>query len=288
MISRLLFYGVIKPLSWLPLSILYVLSDVLYSFSFLGWSYRKSVVQSNLLKAFPSKTAEERAMIEKQFYRYFYDVIMESVRLFSMRKSEALQRFKVVNAEILLPLAESKQSAILVGGHYTNWELFAVATDPQIPHQLLGIYTPLTNPFMERVFNASRSRFGLSLVPKRRIKATLDAKKTDLTLTTFAIDQCPRKDQKVYWMTFLEQATAVHFGAEKYAKDYDYPVIYGASRLVKRGHYELTLELLVENPKSNKEGEITKAHTERLEKQIIENPAYWLWTHKRWKLKPVQ
>jgi KDO2-lipid IV(A) lauroyltransferase len=286
MIARLLFYGFIKPLSWLPLPVLYLLSDLIYGFSFLGWSYRKNVVQSNLIKAFPAKSTKERASIEKQFYRYFYDVLMESVRLFSMSKSEALQRFRVVNPDILASLANSGQSAILVGGHYTNWELFAVATDPQIPHQLLGIYTPLTNPFMERVFSASRSQFGLKLVPKRRIKETLDSKKSDLTLTTFAIDQCPRKDQKVYWMTFLGQPTAVHFGAEKYAREYEYPVIYGSSKLVKRGYYQLTLELLVENPNATEEGEITEAHTRRLEKQIIENPAYWLWTHKRWKLKP--
>ncbi len=242
-------------------------------------------MRENLMCAFPSKTPRERRQIASRFYRYFYDLIFESIRIFSISEKEATARFKVVNPEALIPLAQANQSAILTGGHYTNWELFAVATNPQITHQLLGIYTPLTNRFMERKFSASRSRFGLQLVPKKELKEVLENTKDLLAISTFAIDQSPRKDQKAYWMQFLGNETAVHFGAEKYARAYNYPVVYGRSLRVKRGYYELTFELLTENPSTTKEGEITEKNTRRLEQQILEAPEYWLWTHKRWKLK---
>lgn len=247
--------------------------------------YRKKVVHNNLLKAFPNKSAFERQQIAKRFYKHFCDLLVESIKLFSISQEEAIRRFKVINPEIFDELAAQNKSAILVGGHYQNWELFAVATNPQIKHTLLGIYTPLSNPFMEDKFAQSRSKFGLVLAPKKKTRVFFDTFKNQLTITTFAIDQCPRKDQKVYWTRFLGVETAVHFGAEKYAREYDYAVAYGSATKSKRGHYELTFEILENNPNSTQEGEITAQHTKKLEQQILDAPEFWLWTHKRWKLK---
>ncbi|WP_421890315.1 lysophospholipid acyltransferase family protein [Marinoscillum sp.] len=283
--ARILYYLIIKPLSFLPMRALYVLADLLYLLMRCGLTYRKKVVFSNLSHAFPDKPDEEIRAIAWKFYRHFCDLLAESIRLFSISEKEAIARFKVVNTEVFDALAAQSRSALLVGGHYNNWELFAVATDPQISHQLLGIYTPLTNAFFEKKFSESRSKFGLILVPKKKVKETFEQFKSQLTATTFAIDQSPRKSQRVYWTKFLNQDTAVHFGAEKYAKDYNYAVVFGSARKVKRGHYELRFELLEDSPKDTPEGAITERQTRRLEAQIYEAPEYWLWTHKRWKLK---
>lgn len=284
--AHILYYLVIKPLSLLPLRITYLISDLLYAFMRLGLAYRKGVVFSNLRRAFPQHSEREIKTIAQKFYRHFYDLLVESIRIFSISEQEASARFRVVNAEVFDILAANNKSAILVGGHYQNWELFAVATNPQIHHRLLGIYTPLSNTFFERKFTASRSKFGLVLVPKKQVWDYFEAFRNQLTVTTFAIDQSPRKSQKVYWTTFLGQPTAVHFGAEKYAKTYDYAVVYGRARKVKRGHYELKFEILEASPNLTEEGAITEKQTRWLEDQIHEAPEYWLWTHKRWKLKP--
>ena len=42
-------------------------------------------------------------------------------------------------------------------------------------------------------------------------------------------------------------------------------------------------ELLFENPEATEEGEISEAHTRKLEKDIIDQPEIWLWTHRKWK-----
>jgi len=251
----------------------------------LGLAYRKKVVISNLKMAFPEKSDKEITSIARKFYRHFYDLMAESIRLFSISEQEAIARFKVTNPEIFNELAQMGKSAILTGGHFQNWELFAVATDPQIAYKLLGIYTPLTNKFMERKFAASRSKFGLVLVPKKQTREYFEKYSNQKTVTTFAVDQCPRKHQKVYWTNFLGVDTAVHFGAEKYAKDYDYAVIYGSAIKPKRGYYKLTFKILEANPTETPEGTITEMHTRKLEQQILTAPEYWLWTHKRWKLK---
>lgn len=284
--ARIIFYLFIKPLSLLPLRVLLGISSVVYQVMMLTIPYRKKVVFSNLEKAFPDKTHQERKRIAKSFYQHFCDLLVESVKLFSISQQQAISMFRVTNPELFNELAAQNKSAVLVGGHYQNWELFAVATDPQIRHKLLGIYTPITNDFMEKKFSESRSKFGLVLVPKKKTRTYFEDFKDQLSVTTFAIDQCPRRHQKVYWTKFLGVDTAVHFGAEKYAKEYDYAVVYGSAIKTKRGHYELTFEVLEREPTQTSDGEITDKHTKKLEQQILAAPEYWLWTHKRWKLNP--
>ena len=86
-------------------------------------------------------------------------------------------------------------------------------------------------------------------------------------------------------MEFLNQDTPVSFGVEKFGKEYNLPIVFGAIRKIKRGHYDFEYTLLFEEPAKTEYGEITKAHTLTLEKDIQENPQYWLWSHKRWKHK---
>ena len=67
------------------------------------------------------------------------------------------------------------------------------------------------------------------------------------------------------------------------SNEYGFSVVFYHTRKVKRGYYELELQLITEAPETMKWGEITEAHTHMLEKAILEQPAYWLWSHKRWK-----
>jgi len=74
-------------------------------------------------------------------------------------------------------------------------------------------------------------------------------------------------------------------GAEKYARDFNYPVIYAHFIKVKRSYYEMEFTLLEENPADTKEGEITEKFVRYLEQKILEKPEFWLWSHRRWKRK---
>ena len=84
-------------------------------------------------------------------------------------------------------------------------------------------------------------------------------------------------------MDFLTQDTAIATGAEKYARAYDLPVIYAHLSPTKRGYFNLRFALVTERPKEDSEGTITEGHVRMLERQIIDRPEFWLWSHKRWK-----
>jgi KDO2-lipid IV(A) lauroyltransferase len=285
-LTALAYYFIILPISWLPFCVLYRLSDGLFYLIYYLIRYRRKIVYRNLINSFPDKSRTDIAQLAKKFYRHFCDLIVESVKLFTISREELLRRCKFINRELLDAFYDSGQSIIIVAGHYNNWEMLAQVCNLQMKHQAVGIYTPLSNAFFEKKFAASRGRYQVVLLPKNEVKKYFEDNKDLLTAVIFGNDQSPSlHTKKVYWTGFLNQDTAVMFGSEKYAKAYNYPVIFMFIDKVKRGHYTVSFELLEENPASTTYGEITEKHTRRLERQILAQPEFYLWTHRRWKRK---
>ncbi len=280
---RIVFYLVVLPLSRLPFRVLYGISNLLYLLLYRLVGYRKKVVRQNLKNSFPLLTPEERKEIERKFYRHFCDIIVESVKIFTITKEEIQERFTHRNPELFDPYFKAGRHVALVGGHYGNWELFAVSIQLHIAHQPLALYTPLTNPFFNKKILESRSRFGLWMRNYAELKEMMKKPEQQPLAVIFGSDQCPKLSQQPYWMEFLHQETGVQFGTEKFARDYNAVVIYGVIHHVKRGVYETEYRLVCDQPYDLPLGKITEIHTRYLEQDIMENPTYWLWTHKRWK-----
>ena len=237
----------------------------------------------NLTNSFPDKSEQEIKELARKFYAHLCDLIVESVKLFSISEEEIVQRFKVNNAEILQPFFDAGKSVIIVGGHYNNWEMLASGIDSQVPHDSVALYSKLSNAFFDDKMKSSRSKFGLRMVTTKDSFTYFKEKHDVPRMTIFGADQSPTYSKSVHWTTFLSQDTAVALGTERFAKKYDLPVVYGAINKEKRGYYSLDISVLCDNPTATSDGEITELHTKKLEEQILAKPEYWLWTHKRWK-----
>jgi KDO2-lipid IV(A) lauroyltransferase len=283
--SYLLYYLVIIPISLLPFPLLYLLSDFLFFIFYSLLGYRKKIVVGNISNSFPEKSKQEINEITQLFYRHFCDVIVESLKSFTISDAQISKRMILKNPELLNNYYDNKQSVILAGGHYNNWEWIAVALDKQMKHQSIAIYKTLSNKFFDEKMRSTRGKFGLLMVSTKLVAETFSKFKNELTATIFAIDQSPSNPKKCYWMNFLNQDTPVLFGTEKFAKDYNQPVLFGTITKVKRGFYQIEFQTVTDHPTNTEHGFITEKTTKLLEAEIIKAPQYWLWTHRRWKHK---
>ena len=277
------YYLIILPLSWLPMNLLYRLSDALFYFLYKLIGYRKKVVWDNLSGSFPDKSQSELLGIMDKFYSHFFDLIVESLKTFTMTKKQSLHTFRIANPELINRYAKEGRNVMITTGHYNNWEFAAQSTALQILATPAGIYHPLKNKFFENKIRASRGKFGILLVPKNKTKQFLENHSHDPIALMMGTDQSPHNPQKAFWTTFLGRETAVMFGSEKIAKEQNQVVVYGNIRKLERGIYEMEFELITEQPRETAYGEITLQHTRKLEKAILKQPEFWLWTHKRWK-----
>lgn len=283
--TALFYYAIIIPISHLPFRVLYVISDGLYVVMYQIIGYRKKVVFENIVRSFPEKSTEEHLEIVRDFYRHFCDLIVESLKVFSISQAEVSKRMKVVNPEFIDRFNDQGKSVIMAGGHYNNWELFAMAIDGPIKHKAVAIYKPLTSLFFDKKMRESRSKYGLEMISTKKVEEEFKREKAPLRAIIFGIDQSPSSAKNSYWAKFLNQDTAMLFGAEKYAKEFDFPVIYARINKLSRGHYTTEFVEAIEESSKTSYGEITKRINYLLEKDIVQKPEYWLWSHKRWKHK---
>ncbi len=283
--SKLLFYLIILPISKLPFWILYLLSDFLYLMLYRIIGYRTKVVRQNLSNSFPDKYKKDILVIEAKFYSHLCDLVVESIKAFSISLEDAKTRMKDRNIEVVNKYFEQGRQVVLVGGHYGNWELFAITIGETTDHKTLALYTPLKNEFINEKITKSRSKYGLGMLSITKIKSKLNDINSDLYAIIFGADQSPRKSQRAYWMNFLNQETGIQFGTEKFAKEFNAVVIFTNIYKVKRGYYELQYDVITEQPGKEAIGFISKTHTQMLENVIQQQPEYWLWSHKRWKQK---
>lgn len=281
-----LFYGFSWLIAHLPHRVIYVLSDVVAFFMHSVVKYRRQVVRQNLLNSFPNKSLNEIKRIERKFYRHFSDLFFESIMLTHSSRKRVLKMCTFPDADLLNRIYDSGKSVVVATGHYGNWELLGLVAS-YIHHVALGVYKPLIDKRFERMLCRSRERFGGVTVAmndafRTTIRMVSEGKHVLLGLIT---DQTPASGEIRYWTNFLNQDTPVFLGVEKIAEKIDCPVVFCKMYKVKRGRYEVRLELLCENPRSCKQYEVTNMHVKALEKLIVEQPEYWLWSHRRWKHK---
>jgi len=271
-------------LSALPFRALYLFSDFVFFVLYYLVGYRKKVVLDNLRRSFPEKSEDEINKICRKFYRYLCDITLETFKVLTISRKSMIEhcKFNPEGFALLNRLAEEHKNVILVMGHFGNWEWAGHPFSLLCKHKLFVIYHPLSNKYFNSLMLKMRSRFGTEMIEMKNTYKEMLANKGILNTTAFIADQTPQPNN-AFWTNFLNQNTPVFKGTEVIAKKMNLPVVYASIRKVRRGYYEMYVELLTENPANTADGEITEMHTRKLEEDIRSMPEAWLWSHKRWK-----
>jgi len=277
--------GVFYLVSKLPFPVLYFLSDILaFKLNYLI-RYRRSVITLNLRKSFPNADDHQLKRIRNRFYRNLTDLFLEVLKTQSMHKEELIRRITFNNDEILTALYQKGKSAIITIGHCGNWEWMSQVLDMKGPFRAFAVVKPLNDPFFEDYMKHLRTKFTVQggLISFKSTLREMVRYRDQQTITIFAGDQTPAKEEINYWTTFLNQDTPVFLGIEKIAKALDFPVLFIDIQRKKRGFYHAEISMIEEHPKTTPDFEITEKHVRKLEGVIRNHPDNWLWSHRRWK-----
>lgn len=280
-----MYYLVYIPLyliSLLPWFVMYRLSEFL---RFLVWNvfkYRKDVVMNNLAIAFPEKSVEERTRIARDFYLLFCDTLVESIKLLSLGKKGVMKKF-VGDFTPLNEIMARGQSVQVMALHNFNWEIINHNLAIQFKYPFLGVYGPLSSPIFERMFRKIRSRYGTILIPATKFKQEFQQWRDKLYMLALVADQNPPRKEVGYWFPFFSKEVPFIKGPETGAKLQNTAIIFGYFFPVSRGKYSFKYEFITDDPRSLPDGELTRLFRDYCEACIREQPANYLWTHRRWK-----
>jgi Kdo2-lipid IVA lauroyltransferase/acyltransferase len=275
----------LKFVSVWPFWILYRFSDVMFPVIYYLVGYRRKVVRTNLINAFPEKTLEEVIVTEKKYYRYLCDLLVETIKTKGLSKEDLSKRMVFKNPEIVNSCFEKGRSVIVTAIHHGNWEWF-LHMPLFLGHHPLFIYKPMQNVLFDQYWNRGRERFGgetVSMSIALRKMLTADRQQRPV-LTWLAADQAPPWNHP-FWIDFMNQKTMFFNGPAKLAQRFDQPIYFQQVKRIKRGYYETVFELLVENPREWTEKDIITSYVRKTESVIRNEPALYLWSHRRWKYR---
>lgn len=287
-----LLYGVVNLIAMLPFGVLYFLSDILYVIVYYLAGYRKKVVRKNLVNSFPRKKEKEILQIERKFYRHLCDYFVETIKTLRISDKEIRKRMVFKNPEIINRLTKDGNSCLLSLGHYGNWEWV-----PSIGLYLLHgveqghVYKTLSSKAFDELFLRIRSRFSPKPIEMKTVYRTIIRNKNEgkAMVIGFLSDQRPPKNSNdEYWTMFLNQDTQVQTGMERIAQQFGFAVVYLDVKKVKRGHYVGDFSVITADAGTEEKHTVMEKYTRKLEETILDEPAYYLWSHNKWSRKKKQ
>ena len=285
---KILYYIVLTVwylLSLLPLRLLYVLSDCLFVLIYYVIGYRKKVVRENLSSSFPEKSAEELRKVERGFYHFFCDYLVESLKMMTISSEQQKKRMQFEGVELIEQCVKEGQSVAMYLGHYCNWEWvssFPLWLTEKV--QCGQIYHPIENKDFDRLFLRSRQRQGALCIPMQdTLRKILEFRRAGQPIVVgYIADQKPHWVNIHHWVDFLHHDTPVLTGTERIVRKVNHAVVYLDMQRVRRGYYKGVLHLITREPGKLAEFELTDIYYCYLEASIRRAPEFWLWSHKRW------
>lgn len=270
-------------ISKVPVAALYLLSDAFYLLNRYVIRYRYDVVRSNLRNSFPERSESEIGTLTEETFRNLADALVETIKGIGISRDELERRMEITASSRVHELVDQGKPLLFLTAHYCNWEWLLLYSCMHLPHPLMAAYQPFHNRRFDDFMLAARTRFGGELIPATDlIRELMKHLKTLRTLTLLA-DQSPARNERKYWTTFLNQDTAFLDGIDSLAWLTKMPVIFVTSKRVKRGHYDVSLEVIAEPPYEKNVHTVVELYARELEVMIQADPAAWLWSHRRWK-----
>lgn len=243
----------------------------------------------NLTLAFgDEKTASEIQRLARDVPRHFAMAGVDTFRIPNMIR-EGLDRYvKSENMHILDEAMRGGKGAILLTGHFGNWELMgAYVAQNKYPIKVVG--SPLKNPLLDRLLVNMRDYAGYRNIPRGKgAKEILKALKKGAFLGVL-IDQDIRHINGVF-VDFFGRKSHTPIGPVVLALRFNIPIIPVFIHLEK----DLTYHIQFFHP-------IALTHTGDPETDIVTNtqkcsdvyemiirqhPEQWAWIHRRWRKKP--
>jgi KDO2-lipid IV(A) lauroyltransferase len=275
----------VRALGVLPWGMAYALAAALAWFVRVVLRVRVRVARENLEGCFPDWLPGQVAKTLARHYRALSELLVEFIRLGRMNEAELRERVQLIEPEPIRAALAAGRSVMYLTAHCGNWEWTLQRLSLEFGVPLVAAYKPPRSRAAERAMQALRGRFGVRVVPGKRLLRELARLRHEPHTTGFMADQAPTTSPNRHWLRFFGRETAFFPGPAEIARIGGYEVYYVAISRTRRGHYEARFEPIAAAGEGVEPLEFTRRYALRMEMQIRAAPADWMWVHRRWKLQ---
>ena len=243
------------------------------------------IARTGMQIAFPDLDEETRKKWLKESWNRIGRTFGEFPFLHRIRIYGKNSRVEVSGLERLLKLKQQGRGAVLISGHFANWELMAaVFSQAGIPVSVT--YRAANNSYFDRRIRATREAYGIKMmVPKSGPKGAkeLIVALRDGESVALLNDQ---KFNEGISVPFFDQPAMTAPGPTRLALQTGVPLI--PMSIVRTGgvHFKVTVHAPIKLQNSGDRPADIRNGVEKvtrfMEERIRENPTDWFWVHRRW------
>lgn len=254
----------------------------------LDLEHRRVAIENLQIAFGQEKSKKERRAIAKKNFQNLGMMAVEFFRIPHMDIETYQKKVETEGVDEALKVLEEKKGALLLIGHFGNWELMAMMSKV-INKPILVIAKPIkNNRFLERWFIESRKGIGLEVIPPKNATLKVIQALSQNKVVGIMFDQRGKRSKGI-WANFFGRKVPTTPGLAVMALKSGAPVL--PVFMVRNGFCKH--RLIVKKPLEliragdfNKDIEAnTQLFNDTLESIIREYPDQWLWIHRRWERK---
>ncbi|MEI8345320.1 MAG: lysophospholipid acyltransferase family protein [Candidatus Omnitrophota bacterium] len=269
--------------------------DLLAKLMYYVCPVRKKTIRENMRIVFGTDgSARDLKKLHQLFYAHLMRLAFENLSALWTSPEKLKQKVDVIGYEKVLKAAAQKKGILILTGHFGNWEMGAVGG-------MLG-FAPfkgrfhilrknIVNKFVEKTLFGRFERAGLNVVPKRNSLDRILGALADNDAVVFVMDQYAKPGHDGILVDFFGRPAGTFRSLALVARVTGAPVL--PMVCYRRPDGKHTLEFSdpvpwIEHPEADREIHLnTLGYNRLLEKMVLANPAQWLWSHRRWKVKDI-
>ena len=258
--------------------------------TYLADRRHRAVADENLRHAFPELTTDQRIRLVREAFFHFAGLIFEVARL--PRKLHAnnwRRHVELIGGDRLVQALIADRPALLVTGHFGNWELAGYALG-LLGFRAHAVARPIDNPFLDRYLRQWRERTGQRVLAKKGdFDRMAELLRRGGILGTLADQDAGARGP---FVSFFGRPASTHKAIALMALEFDVPiVVVGVPRVARPSRYHVEIEDVIEPAEFTGRPDAVLALTQRftsgLERLIRRHPGQYFWLHRRWKHQPV-
>ena len=278
--------SLIRLLSWLPLWLCHALAVP------LGWLLnrlplrKQAVIDAHLALVFPDLDAQDRKKLRRWHWIEMARLVMEMGAVWHWNERRMLNHIVSVEGwEHVQSASDRGQGFLLVGAHLGNWEILSLYVSLRLP--MTYLYKAPSNVRIDQLLTRSRQRFGGRLIASGSpaMRELLKALRAGRGVGLLA-DQQPKQGEGVFAPFFGEPALTMTL-VNRLARRTGCAVLLASTQRLPNGRgWTVRLEPADSRIADDDPVIANQCLHQWLEARIREAPAQYLWSYKRFGIRP--
>jgi|KBSSwiStaDraftv2_1062776.scaffolds.fasta_scaffold19797_3 KDO2-lipid IV(A) lauroyltransferase len=255
---------------------------------------RRRVILENLHRVFGAAVPEAEIIgLAQAHYAHLWRLAGEFVRFRWLSEQKKSALIRVDNVEALARALERGKGALILTGHFGNFEVATIAGLRHFPHmrgRFHFIRRAIRPRWLDALVNRRFRQGGFGVVGKRGSLDVILERLEAGDLVVFPFDQHASPPDGIA-VDFFGHPAGTFKSLAIMALATGAPVVPASSWREPDGSHVLRFEEalpLIECDKVNEEiRRNTRAYNAMLEILVLRHPEQWFWVHRRWKLGPA-